>query len=288
MPSRPVPRDVTRSRFSRSIVGTIGAVVVLTALVSLFTSTNGALPALAQQVPRSTTTTTISTDTGSGVGSDAGGRLPPPSVPPDRARERAKEILSKPEYQPPPKTWLDRLLEWIGEHLGGAIGSLFGTGGSVFAWILLVVLMGAAGFLISRIRGSGQWRRTIEPDGVDIEVEVRRTVTEWRREAERLEAEGKWKEALRARYRELIGRLIEDEVVRDVPGRTTGEYRFEVARNAPGVAGEFSGATELFDRAWYGDRPTGPDENKRFRELASVVLGGARTEGPRELEGASA
>jgi hypothetical protein len=38
------------------------------------------------------------------------------------------------------------------------------------------------------------------------------------------------------------------------------------------VAAEFGGATELFERAWYGDRPTGAHENARFRELADQVV----------------
>jgi Domain of unknown function (DUF4129) len=47
-----------------------------------------------------------------------------------------------------------------------------------------------------------------------------------------------------------------------------------VAEAAPAVAAPFSGATELFERAWYGDRPTGRDEADRFRGLADEVLTG--------------
>ena len=35
-------------------------------------------------------------------------------------------------------------------------------------------------------------------------------------------------------------------------------------------------AAELFDRAWYGNRPTGPEEAERFRELARRVEEQAR------------
>jgi Domain of unknown function (DUF4129) len=204
------------------------------------------------------------------VHGETGRRLPQPDPPPDQAREKAKQILSADEYQPPPKGLLERIVEWILEHLGSFGGSL-GGGSSVFAWVILAVLIGTAVFLLSRLRGTGG-RRGRHDDGVEIEVEVRRTVNEWGREAERLEAAGQWKEALRARYRELIGRLIDKEFVRDIPGRTTGEYRIEVSRNAPQVSAEFSDASELFDRAWYGDRPTGVEENARFRELAALVV----------------
>ena len=58
--------------------------------------------------------------------------------------------------------------------------------------------------------------------------------------------------------------------------RTAGEYRAEVAETVPGVASEFAGATELFERAWYGNRPTGADEAAHFRDLETRVLTGTR------------
>jgi hypothetical protein len=64
-------------------------------------------------------------------------------------------------------------------------------------------------------------------------------------------------------------------VVEEVPGRTSGEYRGEVGRNLPTSADAFAGATELFERAWYGRRPTGADDAARFRDLARRVLEGA-------------
>jgi len=59
--------------------------------------------------------------------------------------------------------------------------------------------------------------------------------------------------------------------VRDIPGRTSGEFRVETGRRAPHVAASFSAASELFDAAWYGDVRTGQAENARFRQLAAEV-----------------
>ena len=40
----------------------------------------------------------------------------------------------------------------------------------------------------------------------------------------------------------------------------------------PEAGAAFGGASELFERAWYGNRPTGPTESERFRALADQVL----------------
>src|SRR6266508_4274462 len=61
-------------------------------------------------------------------------------------------------------------------------------------------------------------------------------------------------------------------VVAEVPGRTSGEYRGEVSRNLPNASEAFAGATEVFDRAWYGRQPTGEGEATSFRDLAGRVL----------------
>lgn len=78
---------------------------------------------------------------------------------------------------------------------------------------------------------------------------------------------------MRCRYRALVGDLIAAGLLEDVPGRTTGEYRRDVAVRAPDRSSAYDEATELFELAWYADRATGPDENRRFQELALGVTG---------------
>ena len=91
-------------------------------------------------------------------------------------------------------------------------------------------------------------------------------------DAERLEAEGEWKLALRARYRELVRTLTDRRQLPDVAGRTTGELRVDLDRTTPAASADFDVACLLFELAWYADVPTGVDENARFREAATGVL----------------
>jgi hypothetical protein len=193
---------------------------------------------------------------------------------PQNARDEAKNITSRPEYQPPEKSLYERALEEIQKFLGRVMSTLSSGGaGSAFGWIVVIVLLGALSFLIVRLGRTVQ--RTPRQPHVEVAVEVHRTPTEWRSEAERFEAAGNWKEALRCRYRAMVADLVERDVVPDIPGRTVGEHRVDVRTTVPGAAPSFNGAAELFERAWYGDLPTGPDENRRFRELADSVVGQA-------------
>ncbi len=72
-------------------------------------------------------------------------------------------------------------------------------------------------------------------------------------------------------------------MLRDVPGRTAGEFRVELAasmhRSRRRLA--FSGASELFERAWYGDVPTGPAESELFRRLERATYSVGCTHDPR-------
>ncbi len=99
---------------------------------------------------------------------------------------------------------------------------------------------------------------TSDEDGADGDVEITplRSTDQWRAEAERLEAAGRWREALRARYRSVIGLLIDRQLLADLPGRTPGEHRVELAEAVPTAAPPFDAATSLFESAWYGDEPT--------------------------------
>ena len=74
--------------------------------------------------------------------------------------------------------------------------------------------------------------------------------------------------AIAALVAELAGRGVLD----DLPGKTTGEERVEVAQAMPSAGEQFREATTLFDDAWYGDAPTGPAEAARLKDLSQAVL----------------
>ena len=196
------------------------------------------------------------------------------AVDPAEARQRADEILAQPEFRPPEPTFLERIFEWIGERLGdvfSAVGQ--GAGNTVVAVVLIGALLAVIGLLAYRASTqSGRVGRTGGTgDAVLVEVEERRSVTAWLDLAREHEAAGEWREALRCRYRALVGGLIERRLLRDVPGRTAGEFRRELATTAPAVAAPFADASELFEEAWYGNRPTGPEESTRFQTDARRV-----------------
>jgi len=157
------------------------------------------------------------------------------------------------------------------DRLGSGAGDLLGGGfGAVVAWSVLIVCAGLVVLLVVVVARNVP--RQPERDEPTLRVEVRRGSADWTAEAERLEAAGEWKAALRCRYRALTAELVARRVVRDLPGRTTGEYRADVATTAPDARTDFGAASELFERAWYGARPTGADESARFREHAEHVL----------------
>ena len=200
--------------------------------------------------------------------------LPPPTADPEEVRRGADEILARPEFQEPPRSLYQRALDWIGDRIADAVGALISGGtGAVVAWVLLALAVLAVTVLVVRAVQRDR-RRKAEGAGPTVGVghDERRPAEAWAAEADRLEAEGRWREALRCRYRSLVAGLARRGVVEEVPGRTAGEYRTLVAQARPPVAEPFAGATDLFERAWYGSAETGPDDSTAFRRLADRVL----------------
>jgi hypothetical protein len=200
--------------------------------------------------------------------------LPLPGHSADEANERADEILSRPEFQEPAKSWFEQAGAWLQETVGRVLGELLGSGAaSIVTWLVL-----AAGIAVIAFVGVRIARTTQRDPGVAVTRpgDDRRRSIDWSKEADRLEASGRWRDALRARYRAMVADLVERQVLRDIPGRTAGEHRAEITHRAPAVASEFAGASELFEEAWYGDAATGPDEVQRLRALSGAVARGAR------------
>jgi hypothetical protein len=185
-------------------------------------------------------------------------------------RRAARDILSRPEFQRPPRSVVQIVLDWLGRLLD-RITSF--TGGSTLVGLAIMVgALAVIAFLLTR------FARSVRGDpsrDIAVSVDVGRSAVDWRAQADAAEGAGDWREALRCRYRALLADLAARGTLEEVPGRTTGEYRAALARVVPGAAGDFSAATGLFEEAWYGSVPTGAAENGRFRELADRVLVGA-------------
>lgn len=198
--------------------------------------------------------------------------LPPPTHDPGSVRDLADKILAEPRYDRPPKSIPDRILEWFGEQIGKVLGSLVGSGaGTVVAWIVVLAAIGVVVYLIVRFGRVGSLPRP-DTSRRGVMVELSRTPAEWRREAEALEQAGRWREALRCRYRALVGELVRHNVIPEQAGRTAGEYVVDVGRTRPAAAESFAAATALFEAAWYGGAATGPAESARLQALEADVL----------------
>lgn len=193
----------------------------------------------------------------------------------DEIRNGAEEILSRPEFRQPPKSLYQRALEELSERIDDILNALVSGGrGAVLAWLVLAAVIGVVAFLL--VRGLQRDRRQKRAPGIDaIEIDARRPPADWAAEAAQFEAAGAWRDALRCRYRWLIASLAGAGVVDEIPGTTSGEYRVLVGAARPSASGPITDATALFERAWYGNQPTGPAEASSFEELAGRVLTGS-------------
>lgn len=195
------------------------------------------------------------------------------SPPAGAIRERAHEILGRPEFGRH-ESLVQRVLSWIGDQLSRFTFGV-GRGPGILGDLVTIVVFGLViAVLVVLLRAFLRRRRVEHPESADdltIELEPGRTSADWGADAERFEARGEWREAMRARYRELVGSLIEDGVLTDIPGRTTGEYRSEYVAARPEGSGPFRELTDLFERVWYGGADTDAPDNERFRSLAAAA-----------------
>lgn len=204
---------------------------------------------------------------------------PEPDHDPAEVRETADEILSRPEYQEPPESLIERIQNWLDERLSDVLSGLSFGGAlpSFVAWLLLTLLVAAVVALLVYLVRNWAWtkgpKRAKRPSAdVVLAAEDHRSPTEWLAEAERHEREGRWREGLLCRYRALVTELVRREVIPELVGRTAGEYVDDVRRQRPDLAPSFAAATDLFEAAWYGGAETGSAERDRFVERAEATL----------------
>lgn len=178
-----------------------------------------------------------------------GPRLPALEHRPDSVRDTADEVLEQPAYQPPERTPWQRLGEaaslWVRRLLGRLLASL--DRGAV-AWGVVALTLAVGALLAWRLA------RQLQPDRSGAPAPVGRVghvSGDWHADADAHEAAGRWRAAVRCRYRALLAVLAEQGLVDEVPGRTVGEYRRAVTDAAPSMARDFDAASDLFEAVWY-------------------------------------
>jgi hypothetical protein len=199
--------------------------------------------------------------------------LPDPVSDPEQVRRIADDILADPRYQPPTESPWEVFLGWVGDRIADLLGRLGGSGGgAVLAWVLLAGIVAAIVLVVLRFGPGVRIERTDRPGAAPSMVELARSPAEWRAEAARLEAAGRFREAMRCQHRALVADLVAAGAIPEIPGRTAREYVADVTMARPPSGPSMAAATDLFEAAWYGDAPTGPPELARFVELEHEVL----------------
>lgn len=169
---------------------------------------------------------------------------------------------------------------------GGAIGQLL-------VILLVAALIAVLVWLLYQFVVGRTIRADADDDDGDLDetedldddlpriIDEERPPDRWRRRAEEHRGRSEFRDAIRCEYRALVGDLARAGFVDEIPGRTSGEERAQIADIArPGspVPDRFSAAADLFDRAWFdtgtGERlhDIGAMDDKRFVAASRAVL----------------
>ena len=164
--------------------------------------------------------------------------LPPSEQDPAAVRDLADRILAEARYDRPPEP-----IVRTGPRAGSASRSprrsaAWSAAGAARSW------RGSSSLAADRVASSTcsvRYGRVSLPALADarepeVMVELTRSAEEWRAEAERSEAEGRWAEGLRCRHRALVADLVRRGAIPEQAGRTAGEYVRDVARSLPDAA----------------------------------------------------
>lgn len=159
--------------------------------------------------------------------------------------------------------------------------------GTVLQWLVWVVFIALVVVLLVLLvraamgmsgRGSGRRRRRRRLDEPDVEllgtvqIDTSREPSDWRREADEHRRAGRAREAIRCRYRALVGDLARLDLIDEIPGRTTGEERAQLVVVAPIASAPFDAVAELFDDTWYGLRHATDADVADIERLEDQVL----------------
>jgi hypothetical protein len=206
----------------------------------------------------------------------------------------AKKIKSSPIYRDPgPKqtsNWLANAFERLNNagkldckckpNMSTQPGTVHSS--SFFIYGIYVVFISVlAGFIIFAI-SKFSWSKKLQRKAKSLldEDEPDRSLDEWLEMADKLEREGRYREAVRCLYLACLLKIDEARIARFERSQTNWEHleRIEASPTRPANL-EFREATKAFDIIWYGMQVDGSNDVMRFRNWYREVTQAVR---PRE------
>ncbi|MFT5027566.1 MAG: hypothetical protein ACI9CV_002333 [Ilumatobacter sp.] len=214
---------------------------------------------------------------GLSVRSVDGGPLGPTDVDPDATRDvacglTASDVRCSPSEPDP--------TDFNPPDLSGG-GAVFGPIGTLLVLLLVAALVAVVVWMVAkalRERDSDVNDALVDLDE-DLDegvaeriIDEQRPPDRWRSAAEEHRAAGRFREAVRCEYRALVGDLARAGAVDEIPGRTSGEERAQLAALAPAVSQNFDDAADIFDEAWFNDDEVTVDDDRRFVSASRAIL----------------
>ncbi|NOX30873.1 MAG: hypothetical protein GXP35_12625 [Actinobacteria bacterium] len=199
---------------------------------------------------------TIGNANDSMFGLRSSGLLGAVDVDPDEARQRAEQILERPEFVEPTPSWaaraLSRVAEWLGRVFESLFGPLGGGGGvgQLLGWVILALLVVA--LVVAIVRAIRRWEsKSKNEDGAKVTSSVRSglSAAQWRERAREHESAGEWSDAVRCHHRAAVADLVATAGVAEPVGSTSGYWRNEAEVTQ---LADFDPITEVFEDVWYG------------------------------------
>jgi hypothetical protein len=139
-------------------------------------------------------------------------------------------------------------------------------------WGLLAMAVLVFGYFVFR-HFSWKMALTRKAKAMLEEDEPERTLDEWLEMADRLTAEGKYREAVRAMYLSCLLKFDEAGIARFVRGETNWEHLARISSSVKKPSGlDFRPPTQTFDRIWYGHHVRGREDVDQFRAWYQQIV----------------
>lgn len=184
------------------------------------------------------------------------------------ARELLEEELRKAVYRDD-RGLLERLWDWLRDHLTGTTGS-----GGLPAWtVWLAVLIGLAVLALVLFRSIRAERRMTRPRHEGVLAGPVRSAPEHRAAAAAALAAGDADTAVLEGYRALTRSAVDRTLLEDLPGLTAHEVAVALGPVFPGYAGRLASAADAFDAVRYGRRPATVSRATDLVDLDLALLG---------------